>query len=340
MSRKIMNIRKISPHMMFAPDINDTINVMRQWRPAVLKSFNEIGHLLQVAGGLDYEPILVGRLWWDDGQMGNPNDFNRMVAYATTGGSFNPQKAVDLWVSKFNFAQYGGRANLFFESYNEIGLQVEYMAFEAARTRTMFERYGLRSCVLNPAVGWTDANYWRAAANVGLLDAVRQTGSLLGTHGYAGLWLGLWHGDAQATAANDMRLAKSPLEYVREAKIYPAEMPGSWLAFRVVRDYYNLNAMGYGDLKFVLTEFGFDEAGLATYKHYTGGKSVNGWRDWVPHWQANGFLENGKTPERFYAEQLVWAEKQFQAYPFVAGATVFTYGADPASQWNRTFAWA
>ena len=129
----------------------------------------------------------------------------------------------------------------------------------------------------------------------------------------------------------DGQLGRSPAEVASDTRIYP-DTVASWLAFRASMSHQHLIAVGGGDIPIIISEFGFDDAGFHSYRHYTGGASVSAWRECIPYWRSLGYL-NDKTAAQFYGEQLAWAEAQAAIYPWLMGMTVFTVGSDPASRW-------
>jgi hypothetical protein len=300
--------------------------MLARWQPPVMKSLGGIDNLPGLA---DVVPAakLIQRFWWDQ-----PYGTDNFMGW--NSGYGNP---VEAWVGMFDndFRRQQGHPQLYIESFNEVGLPDEYLRFETERVYMLQERYGLKSTVINTAVGTTSAGDWARAKSIGLLDAVRATGSLIGLHAYAGMFMTLWHGSRNVASDYDnQRLKDDPLNLVFRP-IIPYSSPegvDSWLAFRCRQDHEALRSLGYGDLKFVLTEFGIDNAGVQTYKNYTAGKEYGGWKLWVDIWRQLGFL-NYTNPEEFYADQLLWADKQLLEYPFVEGATIFTYGSDPGTLW-------
>lgn len=322
-----MAFTKLAPHFLFEPPIEETRQVLSQWQPPVVKSMGDMGYLPLVADVIP-EAKLIQRFWWNH-PAGDPGGFEGWVN-AYRGDT------LETWLGLFHgsLSSQQGNSRMYLESFNEVGMGEAYLQFETDRVNTMYSRYGLRSCVINAAVGTTSAHDWEMAKNVGLLDAIRNTGSLIGLHGYAGLFMTLWHGRQNlGNQSNENRLHDDPRNLVFRPVISYEDPDGleSWLAFRCRRDHETLKSLGFGDLKIVLTEFGLDNAGIETYRHYTNNESRGGFRTWINDWQRIGFLE-GTTPEDFYADQLLWADQQLQAYPFVEGATIFTYHSDPVSR--------
>jgi len=293
----------------------------------VAKSLGNAGYLDEIAKQVPPTTKLIERCWWGvSGSGDNPDQF---VTYT------NPQDGVETWLNwvrgDIATLSISSHVNQFYvEGHNEIGNIRQYYDFEAARARTLRDRYGLKSVVLNTAVG-NDRN-WQWAKESGLLDAIRDTDSLIGYHGYAGMMINLWHGMAQAISSpNDYKLLKPPQWYRENRSILGPEVMDSWLTFRFVRDHETLKQMGYGDLKFVLTELGIDNAGRETYTLYTGGQGRRSWRTWGEDWSRLGF---GNDPKQVYAEELKYAHDQMETYKdFCVGGAVFTYGSDPNSDW-------
>jgi hypothetical protein len=315
--------RKVSPHLMHQPDPQALKPLLEEWQPTVIKSLGIAEYLAQIADLVPPTTALVQRYWWDDPFFGNPNEFEKGLRNEP------PDTVYEYWKSKIFLPPLAGRSNVYVESFNETGTSLEYLRFEAVRTRRLWQEFGLRSCVINMASGTSDGGVWGRAREAGLLDALRETGSVIGIHSYAGLLINLGHGDAFP----DPQRPKSLLHYVTNRKVEAPNMINSFHAFRVTRDYLDISQMGYGDLKFIITEFGLDNIGFPLYKVYTGNREIGSWKSTIPYWQRLGLL-NQTSPERFYAQELAWAEQQLQAYPFVLGATVFTVGSQPGSLWE------
>lgn len=325
---------KLGLHLLAHPPIDELRGILTRWQPPVIKSLGtpgEIQYLINVADVIPNAKI-VQRFYWFD-PIGNTDQFD--LWYRELG-----ENTLEHWLGTVNngVSQQAGNPRLYVESFNEVGMGREYLAFETRRTYALMERYGLKSAVINAAVGTTSPQAWEEARAVGLLDAVRNTGSVIGLHAYAGFFMSLWHGTQNlGDPANGMRLKADPRQLIFRPIIPYADPDGlqSWLAFRCRQDHEQLKRMGYGDIKFVLTEFGIDNAGYDTYKNYTGEMGRGGWQAWAEIWRQYGFLINDLTPEKFYALQLMWADQQLQAYPFVDGATIFTYGSDAGTLWTR-----
>ena len=318
--------RKVSPHLMNAPSINDIRPLLEEWQPTVIKSIGHPGYLLDVMNVAPAGTKFVQRYWWDDPTYGDSNNFSRMA-------NLNPSDAYRAWQTLVDLPPLARKSNVYVESFNEAGVSDEYMRFEAARCRFLWRDYGLRSCVLNCAIGHTNADVWRRANETGLLAAVRDTGSVIGVHNYAGLFMNFGHADAVPPPGKS-ELAHPPAHYVQNRMVHSPDMLGTWQAFRVARDHAHIRDLGYGDVKFILTEFGLDNVDFRVYKAYTGGQEAGAWRTLITHWQNNNML-NGLSAEEFYAHELEYAERQLQAYPFVIGATVFTVGSQPGSLWDK-----
>jgi hypothetical protein len=324
---------KLGLHLLAHPSIEELRGLLARWQPPVLKSLGTAGEIQYLINVADVIPTakIIQRFYWFDA-LGNTDQFD--LWYRELG-----ERTLDHWIDIVNhgLVQQSGNPRLYIESFNEVGMGPEYLAFETRRTYALMERYGLKSAVINSAVGTTSPQAWEAARAAGLLDAVRNTGSVIGLHAYAGFFMSLWHGTQNlGDPANGMRLKADPRQLMFRP-IIPYDDPDgvqSWLAFRCRQDHEYLKRMGYGDLRIVLTEFGIDNAGYDTYKNYTGDMGRGGWRAWVDIWRQYGFLINNLTPEQFYAIQLMWADQQLRQFPFLDGATIFTYGSDPGTLWT------
>jgi murein DD-endopeptidase MepM/ murein hydrolase activator NlpD len=325
----------LGPHIHDAPNLAETVAVLNDWQPAVLKVFGEASYLYALKSGLKYTPkAIVLRLWWETGR-GNSNNFKAW-------GGLSPALAVSEWLSTpvvsrnvSTLQQFGGE-NIFLESFNEVNdMDDTYLAFEAERVKHLWNQYGVRSCALNKAVGH-DVR-WDIASSSGLLQALRNTKSVIGIHGYAPLLISMGHGpENQQISATDVRLKDTLVNLRKNRKVYPKDMVNTWLSFRIARMIQELSAMGYADLRFVITEFGMDESksAEAVYKPYSNYEDLNSWRSHEKTWAAQGL---GTAPAEVYTQELMYAEKQLRVYqPQLLGATIFTYGAPTGyeNQWS------
>lgn len=352
---------KIGAHFMHVFDANEMVAIINNLNCAVVKfAFTPPDLIRQV---MERCPDVIGiyRMWWQyDGYLSNSNDFLSFRNYMgsrgkgapeglseeesrrdTLGNWFNPREAVnELYFS------YGLRGNtegllafpdsvkrrLYVEGHNETGGggKVDFFRFEKARCDWAKEN-GFRACVINGGVGWTYD--WLAADSAGLLETLERDGHLLGTHGYGHVLIDISHGDFQPLDSSGT-LAHPLSYYLQNRQLAARDMTNSWLAFRCVKYDQQLKALGYHNIKQVLTEFGLDRSASHIIDRLTDNREVGSWKTTVELWRSSGLLGDN-TPDVFYAKELLFAEKQLRRYDdFLLGATVFTVGSAPESAWT------
>lgn len=195
-----------------------------------------------------------------------------------------------------------------------------YAAFEAERLRRLAD-LGLRGVVGNFPTGAPDLALWPAFLPA--LDAAERYQGYLGLHEYSSPFMWSLTGRYQTancageTAADEGDTGWTTLRY---RKIY--------------RQYLIPN--GVGEVPLLITECGLDRIGLVcpgqsdgdwrTHLEYWNG--YDGARDPIPYWRGAE-----RDPERYFAEQLMWYDRELQQDAYVAGATLFTVGA--TDQWRR-----
>lgn len=188
-------------------------------------------------------------------------------------------------------------------------------AFEAERLRLLAE-LGLRGVVGNFATGTPELALWPAFLPA--LDACERYHGLLGLHEYASPFMWSLTGPHQTSNCAD-------------APDFVGEGDTGWTTLRyrkVYRQYLAPN--GLDDVPLVITECGLDRIGLVcpgqsdgawrTHLAYWGGH--DGARDPIPYWRGPE-----RDTGRYYAEQLIWYDRELQKDPYVVGATIFTVGA-------------
>ena len=164
-----------------------------------------------------------------------------------------------------------------------------------------------------------DTRMWEAFLPA--VEAAKRHNGILGLHEYGGPWMWWLTGN-----------------YLQENCPENQNGPGwgddlgseGWLTLRY-RQIYNLvlGPHGLGDVPLVITECGTDSVGGAC----AGGRS-GPWRHIIPFWMNHDgrgdpidyWRGSERDPERYYAEQLIWYDRELQRDPYVLGATVFTFG--------------
>lgn len=341
----------LAPHFMAMYDANQIIDIAKKFNSQVIKfAFTPPSTVIEVMSALPSHVEGIYRLWWDYGEswIGTPNNFGQLEEYAKSGTqTFNVNRAVDEWLSpngtpRQNIQQIANRPEIakriLVEGYNETGNHYNYWLFERERAKRLASM-GLRACVGNSGVGWNLT--FDAAKDAGLLDVLNMpaedsNGNELGqhywgTHGYGCGLINMFHGEMQANTQN--RLDKPFKYYADNFKVLPAGTGNSWLAFRVDEYDSQLRALGYHNIKHVITEFGYDASANQIIQNYYN-QPISHYKSTIPFWQSAGLLE-GTTWEAFFKKQMLGAEKQLREYKrFLKGATIFTVGSDATSAWR------
>ena len=195
-----------------------------------------------------------------------------------------------------------------------------YAAFEAERLRLLAD-IDLRGVAGNFTTGAPDLDLWLAFFPA--LDAADRYDGFLGLQEYTSPWMWWLTGDYQMANCEGR-------------PDFRGEGDTGWLTLRyrkVYRDYLDPN--GFGRVPLLITE-----CGLARVDRVCPGQSDGSWRDHLDFWsQHDGArdpidywrgAQNGaeRDPERYYAEQLIWYDRELQKDDYVVGAAVFTFAAD------------
>ena len=196
-----------------------------------------------------------------------------------------------------------------------------YATYEAERLRLLADM-GLRGVVGNFATGTPDLPMWTAFLPA--LEAAEQHNGFLGVHEYTSPWTWWYTGNYSERNCNwDPNL--------------PGEGDTGWLTLRYRKVYrQSLIPNGVGSVPLVITECGLDKAGNgcpgytsgAWRSHFDFWRSWDGSRDPIDYWRGPE-----RDAERYYAEQLIWYDRELQKDNFVAGATLFTVGT-LSDQWR------
>lgn len=194
-----------------------------------------------------------------------------------------------------------------------------YAEYEAERLRWL-AALGLRGVVGNFASGAPDLPLWTAFLPA--LDAVEQYDGFLGLHEYSSPWLwwntGTYQPDNCAGRASPVDEGDTGLHTLRYRKAY--------------RNYLEPN--GFGNMPLLITECGLGAGGAVCAgmtsgpwkDHFDYWRTHDGWADPIAYWHTSE-----RDPEHYYAEQLLWYDRELQRDAYVKGAAIFTFGAPDAS---------
>jgi hypothetical protein len=192
-----------------------------------------------------------------------------------------------------------------------------YAEFEIARLR-MLADLGLRGVIGNFATGNPgDLNLWQSF--IPAVRAAKQFGGILGLHEYSSPWIWWMTGNFQ---------------------INPNENEGDegWVTLRyrkVVRQF--LRPAGVDDVQIAITEFGLDRVAPVPPGASSGNWRTNAawWGQWdgaqtesLPGDPIDYWRGPERDGERYYAEQMLWYDREIRKDPNVLGATIFTVGAN------------
>ncbi|HLB48385.1 MAG TPA: hypothetical protein VJL59_15370 [Anaerolineales bacterium] len=245
---------------------------------------------------------LIGRVYADnprtaESQRGeNPEDAaRRFVDSQKEKYTLNP--AIKLWEGH-NEPVWGSRGDMEW-----------YARFEIARLKILADM-GLRGVIACFATGNPgDIELWRWF--VPAVQAAKQMNGILGLHEYSSPWVWWMSGKFQLNPNEDA-----------------GDEGWTALRYRMVMHKY-LKPEGCDDVKIAITEFGLDRVGPVPQ-----GASSGNWRtnaDWWPRWDGSRdpidyWRKGGRDAELYYAEQMIWYDKEMRKDPNVLGATIFTLG--------------
>jgi hypothetical protein len=201
-----------------------------------------------------------------------------------------------------------------------------YARFEAERLR-LLAGLGLRGVAGNfstgyPEIGPRELRMWQAFLPA--LEAARNCNGLLGLHEYAAPWIWWLTGNYQEANCPLRRLQPG----WREENIGDT----GWLTLRYRQVYrYALAPHGLDAVPLVITELGCDAVG-----HNCPGTPSGAWKDLAGYWNTcdgahdpiDYWRRAERDAERYYAEQLIWYDRELQKDDYVLGATVFTFGSN------------
>lgn len=342
-------------HLMPGFDLDKTVDLILLLNPRMVKYFgidaSEFSRLITALRGHGFvADYYVYRPWYNDQLIGRQDQWNKLHAAGTnhnsSGSWFDPQKAYEQWKRAVTFGTLEHLAGVGIPIYVELLNEAEIdlfqegnrlksnrLSFEKQATAMLKYEYNLRAVALNIPSGNSNPDIFRAAGTftgVGLYQVLRDNQGAIGTHAYAGLFMQLWHLDAQAIDSNagNYALRESPKWYVDNAYVadVAAVRSSSYLAFRPFSEVAWMQEFEGGGVDVLLTEHGFDKTGAQTYMRYTDGKELGGWRYFAEYWDKLGFLEGGKTPAQFHAEQLFYADRQYVKEPQVKAAAIYCAG--------------
>jgi hypothetical protein len=190
-----------------------------------------------------------------------------------------------------------------------------YAAFEAERLRLLAD-LGLRGVVGNFSTGNPDLPMWPAFLPA--VAAAETFNGYLGLHEYSSPWMWWLTGNYQTKNCDN------------NSNFAGGEGDTGFVTLRYRKVYRNyLIPNGLGDVPLVMTECGLDAIGAVCPGQTSGAwkthpdfwKQHDGQSDPIDYWRGPE-----RDSERYYAEQLIWYDRELQKDSYVAGATIFTVG--------------
>jgi len=189
-----------------------------------------------------------------------------------------------------------------------------YAAFDAARLKILADM-GLRGVIACFATG-NPGNIELWKWYIPAVQAAKQFNGILGLHEYSSPWVWWMSGNYQMNSAEN-------------------EGDEGWTTLRYRKVMHKfLKPEGCDDVQIAITEFGLDRVGPVPQ-----GASSGNWRTNADWWPAhNGardpidyWRNGGRDAERYYAEQMMWYDREMRKDANVLGATIYTFGyLDPA----------
>jgi len=184
-----------------------------------------------------------------------------------------------------------------------------YAQFEIERMRLM-DTLGLKAVIANFSTGNPgDLSWW--SAFLPALAYARDHGHYFGLHEYGGVWMWWMTGPYQ---------------------VNPNENEGidGWTTLRYRKIYRQyLIPADLGDVKLIITECGLDRVGPSP-AGFTSGNwryCAGQWNNWDGHNDPIDYWRGAeRDAEHYYAEQLLWYDRELKKDPYVVGATIFTVG--------------
>lgn len=238
---------------------------------------------------------------------------------------YDPNPLIKIWEGH-NEPSFGAP-----DDHDAIARMEWYGRFEAARLR-LLAGLGLRGVVGNFSTGYPeikphDLRMWNAFLPA--LAAARDYNGILGLHEYSAPWIWWMTGSYQRNNCPERRLQPGWRE----------ENWGSygWTTLRYRWIYrYALAPAGLDGVPLVVTEFGCDAVG-----NNCPGTPSGAWKDlaefWsrydgahdpIDYWRRASAGPAERDWERYYAEQLIWYDREIQKDAYVIGATLFTFGSN------------
>lgn len=203
-----------------------------------------------------------------------------------------------------------------------------YAQMEIERMKVL-DGMGLKAVIGNFSTG--SPPLWQWAAFVAACQYAHDHDHILGLHEYSRCLMFWMTGAYQMDSSEDCRTSDGRLA------------GWTFLRYRQVYDQY-LNLMGIGDLPLVITEYGLDGLVNPCPEHWPAAAFRglgNFWHQGPEHWGVplpDDFVPEGgwhyQYRDRFYFEQLWWADQHLRQDDFVIAPTIFSWGSFSGTPWE------
>ncbi|MBI5290427.1 MAG: hypothetical protein HY872_00935 [Chloroflexi bacterium] len=289
---------KLGPHVLTT---TDSARKMLDAGCRIIKMVDDFG----LGQGLENNPnvTVIGRVYANDPR----------TAEAQQKGGESPENAARRFINSQKEKYRLNPHIKIWEGHNEPvwGSHEEmawYAAFDAARLKILADM-GLRGVIGCFATGVPgDIELWKSY--IPAVQAAKQYHGILGLHEYSSPWMWWMTGRYQLKDED--------------------EGDEGWvtLRYRKVMHKY-LKPVGCDDVLIAITESGLDRVG-----YVPPGASSGNWRTNAEWWKTDDgskdpidyWRNGGRDPEVYFAEQLMWYDRELRKDPNVLGAVIFTVG--------------
>lgn len=213
---------------------------------------------------------------------------------------------------------------------NEMGFDPAVLAWLLRVCKRAVEK-NVTVCIGNWAVGNPRPEQWPMADNLLAYASAHPENVIVGLHEYAGgvITSGLIGGypdnagvaPGKPGGMNLVMPANWPIDLSKTTRYHMGR-------FQFLLDY--CKGVGIKPPRVIVTEHGFDDtsdikAWLDTLKKTPPALNISGWKTLQHQW-GEWFGRLGWTPERAYAEQLIWADKTIYANTPIEAQCIYCYG--------------
>ena len=255
--------------------------------------------------------------------------YDPLTAQEQYDAGLSPQKAAEQWVAMQETIYRRHPQIKYWEGHNEpswgapqdtnaVRKMRWYGETEAARVE-LLAKMSLKAVVGNFATGYPEIQHdntlWEAFLPA--LQAAHRHQGMLGVHEYGGPFMWSLYGPYVKDNCGSTPLPE------------PDNSEG-WLCLRYRKVHrFILKPNGLANLPIVITENGTDRVGTFCEPFISGAwhDLIDAWKGWngstdpIDYWRGQE-----RDPERYYAEQLIWYDREMQKDPYCVGSCIFTLG--------------